>query len=55
MRISGDDPPEIEYFKYDSVEEFSLSADGKTLTVLQTGQMPNGPRKTTFVFDKAAA
>ena len=55
MRISGDDPPEIEYFKYDSVEEFSLSADGRTLTVVQTGQMPDGPRKTTFVFDKAAA
>ena len=55
MRISGDDPPEIEYFKYDSVEEYSLSADGKTLTVVQTGQMPGGPRKTTFVFEKAAA
>jgi hypothetical protein len=55
MRISGDDPPEIEYFKYDSVEEYSLSADGKILTVIQTGQMPDGPRKTTFVFARAAA
>ena len=55
MHISGNDPPEIEYFKFDSVEEFSLSSDGKTLTVVQTAQLPDGSRKTTFVFDKAAA
>jgi len=33
----------------------SLSADGKTLTLVQTGQLPEGPRRTTFVFVKTAS
>jgi hypothetical protein len=55
MHVTGEEPPEIEYFKYDSVEEFSLAADGKTLTVVQTGQLPDGPRNTTFLFEQQAA
>jgi hypothetical protein len=54
MTIQGDNPPQVDYFKYDSVEEWSLSADGKTLTLVQTGQLPDGPRRTTFVFAKTA-
>jgi hypothetical protein len=49
---SGNEQPDVKYFKIDSTEEFSLSADGKTLTVIQRGQLPDGPRKTTFVFEK---
>jgi hypothetical protein len=55
MTVQGDNPAEIEYFKYDSVEEFTLAADGKTLTVVQTKQLPEGPSRTTSVFEKAAA
>jgi len=54
MMIQGNNP-EIDYFKYDSVEELSLSADGKALTLVQTGQLPEGPRRTTFVFAKTAS
>jgi hypothetical protein len=54
MKVQGDNH-QIDYFKYDSVEELSLSADGKTLTLVQTGQLPEGPRRTTFVFVKTAS
>jgi hypothetical protein len=35
MRLTGDDPPELEYFTFDPVEELRLSADGSTLTIVQ--------------------
>ncbi|MCX6561481.1 MAG: hypothetical protein NTZ26_13315 [Candidatus Aminicenantes bacterium] len=52
MTSTGVGEPEIEYFKYNSVEAFSLSADGKTLTLVHDQQMPDGARRLTYVFEK---
>jgi hypothetical protein len=52
MTSNGVSEPEIEYFKYNSVEAFSLSPDGKTLTLVHDQQMPDGARRLTYVFEK---
>jgi hypothetical protein len=52
MTSTGGAEPEIEYFKYNSVEAFTLAPDGKTLTLVHDQQMPDGARRLIFVFDK---
>ncbi len=52
LTSTGNEEPDVKYFKFDSTEKFRLAADGKTLTVIQSGQTPDGPRTTTFVFEK---
>ncbi|MDD8025566.1 MAG: hypothetical protein PHI34_03555 [Acidobacteriota bacterium] len=53
MTIAGGGEPETEYFRYAFEEEYSLSADGSVLTVIQKMQMPDGQKTMTLVFDRA--
>jgi hypothetical protein len=55
MTSTGVGEPEIEYFKYNSVEAFTLAGDGKTLTLVHDQQMPDGARRLTFAFDKTGS
>jgi hypothetical protein len=53
MTVADGGEPEIDYFRYNSVEVFTLAPDGNNLTVVQDQQMQDGPRKLTFAFEKA--
>jgi hypothetical protein len=48
----GAEPVSREYFRYGCEEEYSLSADGKTMTVVQKLNMPDRTKTVTLVFDR---
>jgi len=53
MTIEGGGEPQTDYFAYKFEEEYSLSADGKVLTVAQKMAMPDGEKSLTLVFNRA--
>ncbi|GEM_PF-3560609 len=53
MTVMGGGEPQTEYLRLPFTEEYSLSADGKVLTVVQKLSMPDGERSQTLVFDRA--
>jgi len=53
MTIEGGGEPQTDYFSYHYEEEYSLSADGKTLTLVQKLAMPDGDKTMTLVFNRA--
>jgi len=52
MSSGGGEPARTEYFRYSIREEYSLSPDGKTLTIVTVIRVPEGEKKGTYVFDR---
>jgi hypothetical protein len=48
----GGGEPTIDYFKYKTVQEYSLSADQSVLTVASSLEMEDGVKKMTLVYDR---
>jgi hypothetical protein len=53
MTMMGGGEPQTDYFRLPFTEEYTLSADGKVLTVVQKLSLPDGERTQTLVFDRA--
>jgi hypothetical protein len=53
MTDDGGGVPQTDFFAYKIEEEYSLSADGKVMTVVQKLAMPDGDQSLTLVFNRA--
>lgn len=49
---TGENEPVIDYFKYKTVQEYSLSADRSVLTVTSSLVLEDGVKKMTLVYDR---
>ncbi len=52
QRAGSGESPSLEYFRYGLAEEYSLSADGRELTLRQTLSFPDRKRSVRLLFER---